>query len=177
MLFSLLIASHEILHLEEAYEICTIQLDLTEVPPLAIVDLSQVVEDNLAHLRLQAMHPLFIVTDVVIQITKRMFVKLLRRHYPLPLVLSLQCSLLISPRMDGIQTSVLLTMTPDSAPATGEAEGKRYVVPLSYLRLPAFQDLLKQAEEEFGFCYPMGGLTIPCKEEAFIRLTFQLSSS
>ncbi|KAF7810817.1 auxin-responsive protein SAUR21-like [Senna tora] len=33
------------------------------------------------------------------------------------------------------------------------------------------------AEEEFGFNHPMGGLTIPCKEDAFINLTSQLRSS
>ncbi|KAK9690980.1 hypothetical protein RND81_09G168400 [Saponaria officinalis] len=58
----------------------------------------------------------------------------------------------------------------------GEREMKRYVVPLSYLSHPSFQDLLKHAEEEFGFYHPMGGLTIPCKEEAFINLTSQLNS-
>ncbi|KAF6144106.1 hypothetical protein GIB67_007567 [Kingdonia uniflora] len=33
------------------------------------------------------------------------------------------------------------------------------------------------AEEEFGFNHPMGGLTIPCSEDAFINLTCELSSS
>ncbi|KAK4401469.1 UNVERIFIED_CONTAM: Auxin-responsive protein SAUR23 [Sesamum calycinum] len=59
----------------------------------------------------------------------------------------------------------------------GEFQKKRYVVPISYLNHPAFQDLLRQAEEEFGFDHPMGGLTFPCKEEAFINLTTQLSVS
>ncbi|XP_074313223.1 auxin-responsive protein SAUR21-like [Silene latifolia] len=58
----------------------------------------------------------------------------------------------------------------------GEQEMKRYVVPLSYLSHPSFQDLLRHAEEEFGFHHPMGGLTIPCKEEAFINLTAELNS-
>ncbi|XP_052115430.1 auxin-induced protein X10A-like [Arachis duranensis] len=44
---------------------------------------------------------------------------------------------------------------------------KRFVIPISYLSLPSFQDLLSQAEEEFGYGHPMGGLTIPCKEDAF----------
>ena len=56
-------------------------------------------------------------------------------------------------------------------------ERKRYVVPLSYLSQPAFQELLRHAEEEFGFDHPMGGLTIPCKEETFVDLTSQLSTS
>ncbi|XP_021752972.1 auxin-responsive protein SAUR21-like [Chenopodium quinoa] len=58
----------------------------------------------------------------------------------------------------------------------GEQEKKRYVVPLSYLSQPAFQELLKSAEEEFGFNHPTGGLSIPCGEEAFNKLTCQFSS-
>ncbi|XP_050233801.1 auxin-induced protein 15A-like [Mercurialis annua] len=49
----------------------------------------------------------------------------------------------------------------------GEAEKKRFVVPISYLNQPSFQDLLSLAEEEFGFYHPMGGLTIPCGEDTF----------
>ncbi|CAI0400816.1 unnamed protein product [Linum tenue] len=49
---------------------------------------------------------------------------------------------------------------------------KRFVVPISYLNQPSFQGLLSMAEEEFGFDHPiMGGLTIPCSEEAFIFAT------
>ena len=53
-------------------------------------------------------------------------------------------------------------------------EQKRFVVPISYLNKPAFQELLGEAEEEFGFDHPKGGLTIPCSEEIFINLTSQL---
>ncbi|XP_020204027.1 auxin-induced protein 15A [Cajanus cajan] len=42
---------------------------------------------------------------------------------------------------------------------------KRFVIPISYLIQPSFQDLLSQAEEEFGYDHPMGGLTIPCSVE------------
>ncbi|KAL8051241.1 hypothetical protein ABFX02_06G134800 [Erythranthe guttata] len=56
----------------------------------------------------------------------------------------------------------------------GESEKKRFVIPLSYLNHPSFQELLCQAEEEFGFRHPMGGLTIPCSEESFIGLTSHL---
>ncbi|KAL2254830.1 UNVERIFIED_CONTAM: Indole-3-acetic acid-induced protein ARG7 [Sesamum indicum] len=56
----------------------------------------------------------------------------------------------------------------------GESERKRFVIPVSYLNHPSFQDLLFQAEEEFGFDHPMGGITIPCSEELFIDLTSQL---
>ncbi|KAJ9132761.1 hypothetical protein P3X46_033598 [Hevea brasiliensis] len=52
----------------------------------------------------------------------------------------------------------------------GEQQMKRFVVPISYLSRPLFQDLLNRAEEEFGFNHPMGGLTIPCREDTFLDL-------
>ncbi|KAL5713463.1 Auxin-responsive protein saur20 [Ranunculus cassubicifolius] len=58
----------------------------------------------------------------------------------------------------------------------GESQKKRFVVPLSYLNHLLFQDLLNQAEEEFGFCHPMGGLTIPCDEDTFLELTGRMTS-
>ncbi|PIN06138.1 hypothetical protein CDL12_21313 [Handroanthus impetiginosus] len=57
----------------------------------------------------------------------------------------------------------------------GENEKKRFVIPISYLNDPSFQELLYQAEEEFGFHHPMGGLTIPCTEDLFVDLTSRLS--
>ncbi|XWS55035.1 hypothetical protein CRYUN_Cryun10bG0140400 [Craigia yunnanensis] len=59
----------------------------------------------------------------------------------------------------------------------GEGNRKRFVIPISYLNHPLFQDLLNRAEEEFGFNHPMGGLTIPCTEEYFISLTTLLNCS
>ncbi|XP_011088521.1 auxin-induced protein 15A [Sesamum indicum] len=56
----------------------------------------------------------------------------------------------------------------------GESEKKRFVIPMSYLNHPSFQDLLCQAEEEFGFHHPMGGLTIPCSEDLFVDITSSL---
>ncbi|XP_056857620.1 auxin-responsive protein SAUR21-like [Raphanus sativus] len=56
----------------------------------------------------------------------------------------------------------------------GESQKKRYLVPVSYLNQPSFQDLLGKSEEEFGFNHPMGGLTIPCPEDTFISVTSQL---
>ncbi|GMP64099.1 hypothetical protein CsSME_00025534 [Camellia sinensis var. sinensis] len=53
----------------------------------------------------------------------------------------------------------------------GESQSKRFVVPVSVLNHPSFQDL---PFIKFGFHHPMGGLTIPCKEEAFLELTSQL---
>ncbi|KAJ9550528.1 hypothetical protein OSB04_014573 [Centaurea solstitialis] len=56
----------------------------------------------------------------------------------------------------------------------GEQEKKRFVVPVSLLSQPAFQELLCQAEEEFGYNHPMGGLTIPCSEDIFTDLVSSL---
>ncbi|KAJ6671476.1 hypothetical protein OIU85_015238 [Salix viminalis] len=56
----------------------------------------------------------------------------------------------------------------------GEEEKKRFVIPVSYLNQPSFRKLLSKAEEEFGFQHPMGGLTIPCREDVFIDLTSSL---
>ncbi|KAK9112970.1 hypothetical protein Scep_020489 [Stephania cephalantha] len=58
----------------------------------------------------------------------------------------------------------------------GETQKKRFVVPISFLNHPSFQELLDHAEEEFGFDHPMGGLTIPCDEQMFIDLTHSLNS-
>ncbi|XP_057751757.1 auxin-induced protein 15A-like [Arachis stenosperma] len=52
---------------------------------------------------------------------------------------------------------------------------KRFVIPVSYLNQPSFQELLCQAEEEFGYDHPTGGLTIPCSEEEFQNLTSEFS--
>uniref|UniRef100_A0A7N0TCU5 Small auxin up regulated protein n=1 Tax=Kalanchoe fedtschenkoi TaxID=63787 RepID=A0A7N0TCU5_KALFE len=56
----------------------------------------------------------------------------------------------------------------------GESQ-KRFVVPITYLNQPAFQVLLSQAEEEFGFDHPSRGLTMPCTEDEFSELTSQLN--
>jgi SAUR family protein len=46
------------------------------------------------------------------------------------------------------------------------AEARRFVVPTSYLRRPAFRELMERAAEEFGFSHA-GGIHIPCREEDF----------
>ena len=38
----------------------------------------------------------------------------------------------------------------------GEQEKKRFVIPLSFLNKSSFQNLLSQAEEEYGFHHPNG---------------------
>ncbi|WOG86891.1 hypothetical protein DCAR_0206110 [Daucus carota subsp. sativus] len=53
----------------------------------------------------------------------------------------------------------------------GERQRSRFVVPVSYLNEPAFQELLSQAEEELGFNHPEGGLTIPCSVDTFNEIT------
>ncbi|KAL7606209.1 auxin-responsive protein SAUR23 [Lactuca sativa] len=58
----------------------------------------------------------------------------------------------------------------------GDQEKRRFVVPLSLLNQPSFQDLLHQSEEEFGYDHPMGGLTIPCREEVFVDVACRLCS-
>ncbi|RZC92859.1 hypothetical protein C5167_004042 [Papaver somniferum] len=58
----------------------------------------------------------------------------------------------------------------------GETQIKKiFVVPISYLNHMCIQELLNQAGEEFGFDYPMGGVTIPCCEETFLNITSHLS--
>ncbi|KAI5402352.1 hypothetical protein KIW84_050098, partial [Lathyrus oleraceus] len=53
-------------------------------------------------------------------------------------------------------------------------QAKRFLIPVSFLNEPLFQELLSQAEEEFGYSHPMGGLTIPCKEDIFLHTTSRL---
>ncbi|XP_015951935.1 indole-3-acetic acid-induced protein ARG7-like [Arachis duranensis] len=48
---------------------------------------------------------------------------------------------------------------------------RRFVIPVCHLNQPSFQELLNQAEEEFGYDHPTGGLTIPCSEDEFLNLT------
>ena len=59
----------------------------------------------------------------------------------------------------------------------GESEKRRFVIPVSFLNQASFQDLLIQTEEEYGFDHPMGGLTVPCTEDAFIGLISSLNAS
>jgi len=54
-------------------------------------------------------------------------------------------------------------------------EMKRFLIPIAFLNEPLFQELLSQAEEEFCYCHPMGGLTIPCKEDVFLHATSRLN--
>ncbi|KAG4399019.1 hypothetical protein AAZX31_08G154400 [Glycine max] len=48
---------------------------------------------------------------------------------------------------------------------------KRFVIPVSYLNQSLFHELLSQAEEQFGYDHPTGGLTITCQEDEFLNAT------
>ncbi|CAN6172727.1 unnamed protein product [Urochloa humidicola] len=56
------------------------------------------------------------------------------------------------------------------------AEARRFVVPTSYLRQPAFRDLMESAAEEFGFT-SAGGIRIPCREEDFQATVVELDAA
>ncbi|XP_071697478.1 auxin-responsive protein SAUR21-like [Rutidosis leptorrhynchoides] len=58
----------------------------------------------------------------------------------------------------------------------GEQEKKRFVVHVSLLSQPTFQELLNQAEEEVGYNHSMGGLTIPCNEDVFTDVASHLGA-
>ncbi|CAI9765468.1 unnamed protein product [Fraxinus pennsylvanica] len=82
----------------------------------------------------------------------------------------------ISPRKGSILTGVNDVPKGYFAVYVG-GEHKRFVVPISFLNHPLFQELLHWAEEEFGYNHPMGGLTIPCTEDYFSSLVALLNSS
>ncbi|CAL5024058.1 unnamed protein product [Urochloa decumbens] len=69
-------------------------------------------------------------------------------------------------------SAALLDTAGDELPPKGYfavyvgAEARRFVVPTSYLRQPAFRDLMERAAEEFGFAHA-GGIRIPCRQEDF----------
>uniref|UniRef100_A0A2N9IRE7 Uncharacterized protein n=1 Tax=Fagus sylvatica TaxID=28930 RepID=A0A2N9IRE7_FAGSY len=83
----------------------------------------------------------------------------------------------LSARIGMVSTTSIDVPKGHFAVYVGETHKKRFVIPISYLNHPLFQDLLNRAEEEFGFDHPMGALTIPCSEEYFITLTSSLNGS
>ncbi|KAF7841110.1 auxin-induced protein X10A-like [Senna tora] len=79
-------------------------------------------------------------------------------------------------RLPGIKRALKSLEVPKGYVAVYVGEKmKRFVIPISYLNQPSFQDLLSQAEEEFGYEHPMGGLTIPCREDVFLDITSQFN--
>ncbi|KAG5007929.1 hypothetical protein JHK82_025859 [Glycine max] len=59
--------------------------------------------------------------------------------------------------------------------AANQLKMKPFVIPVSYLNQPSFQELLSQVEEEFGYDHPMGCLTIHCSEDVFQHITYRLT--
>ncbi|KAJ4759522.1 SAUR-like auxin-responsive family protein [Rhynchospora pubera] len=52
---------------------------------------------------------------------------------------------------------------------------RRFVVPVVYFNHPLFGELLKEAEEEFGYGHP-GGITIPCPVSKFEKVQTRIAS-
>ncbi|KAM0821309.1 hypothetical protein ACQ4PT_001282 [Festuca glaucescens] len=57
------------------------------------------------------------------------------------------------------------------------AEGARFVVRLAHLGHPAFLELLRQAEEEYGFASTSGPVALPCDEDRLRDVLRRVSSS
>ncbi|KAJ0667923.1 putative small auxin-up RNA [Helianthus annuus] len=81
-------------------------------------------------------------------------------------------------RLNSIRTSKYKRDVPKGHLAVyiGENHKRRFVIPISLLEHPLFQDMLRKSEKEFGFDHPMGGLTISCQEDVFFQLTTILHS-
>ncbi|CAA7044619.1 unnamed protein product [Microthlaspi erraticum] len=64
-----------------------------------------------------------------------------------------------------------------SAVYVGRKDGDfhRVLVPIVYFNHPLFGELLREAEEEFGFCQE-GGITIPCPYSDFKRVQTRIES-
>ncbi|RWW44577.1 hypothetical protein BHE74_00049643 [Ensete ventricosum] len=58
----------------------------------------------------------------------------------------------------------------------GESLPRRYVVPVVYFNHPLLKELLREAEEEFGFHHP-GGITIPCAATEFERVRMRITDA
>ncbi|XP_047063366.1 auxin-responsive protein SAUR19-like [Lolium rigidum] len=57
------------------------------------------------------------------------------------------------------------------------AEGARFVVWLAHLGHPAFLELLRQAEEEYGFAPTSGPVALPCDEDRLRDVLYRVSLS
>ncbi|OEL31929.1 hypothetical protein BAE44_0007053 [Dichanthelium oligosanthes] len=54
---------------------------------------------------------------------------------------------------------------------------RRFVVRVAHLSHPAFLELLRQAEEEYGFPAASGPIALPCDEDSFLDVLHRVSSS
>ncbi|XP_026660862.2 indole-3-acetic acid-induced protein ARG7 [Phoenix dactylifera] len=57
------------------------------------------------------------------------------------------------------------------------SSSRRFVVRTAHLNHPIFRQLLRQAEEEYGFSSLPGPLTLPCDESLFEHILRHLSSA
>ncbi|XP_010940987.3 protein SMALL AUXIN UP-REGULATED RNA 12 [Elaeis guineensis] len=57
------------------------------------------------------------------------------------------------------------------------SSSRRFVVRAAHLNHPVFRQLLRQAEEEYGFSSHPGPLALPCDESLFEHILRHLSSS
>ncbi|KAK7260502.1 hypothetical protein RIF29_26597 [Crotalaria pallida] len=100
--------------------------------------------------------------------------------YPLPTIQSLICSKHNNgfrlPSIKRASSSKVVDVPKGCVAVYVGKKMKRFVIPISYLNQPSFQDLLSQVEEEFGYDHPKGGLTIPCREDVFLNITWQFKS-
>ncbi|CAN6277236.1 unnamed protein product [Urochloa humidicola] len=54
---------------------------------------------------------------------------------------------------------------------------RRFVVRVAHLGHPAFRELLRQAEEEYGFPAAPGPIALPCDEDHFLDVLHRVTSS
>ncbi|CAO2044099.1 unnamed protein product [Urochloa humidicola] len=60
----------------------------------------------------------------------------------------------------------------------GSGDGpRRFVVRVAHLTHPAFLELLRQAEEEYGFPSASGPIALPCDEDHFLDVLHRVTSS
>ncbi|KAL6844117.1 hypothetical protein ACP4OV_025790 [Aristida adscensionis] len=59
----------------------------------------------------------------------------------------------------------------------GSGGARRFVLRLAHLNHPAFRELLRQAEEEYGFPAASGPIALPCGEDRFLDALRRATSS
>jgi SAUR family protein len=65
----------------------------------------------------------------------------------------------------------------EAAGGSGSGSTRRFVVRVAHLSHPAFRELLRQAEEEYGFPAAPGPVALPCDEDHFLDVLHRVSSS
>jgi SAUR family protein len=64
-----------------------------------------------------------------------------------------------------------------AAAAAGSGSTRRFVVRVAHLSHPSFRELLRQAEEEYGFPAAPGPIALPCDEDHFRDVLHRVSTS